>query len=58
MKKQLDDAKWILCPVCNGKTRTKIFEDTKIYFFPLFCPKCKHEVIINVKNGNVEMCKE
>lgn len=57
MNKKVEDAKWILCPVCNGKTRTKIFEDTKLYLFPLFCPKCKHEVIINVTKGNVEICK-
>ena len=45
--------KWILCPVCQNKTRTKIREDTELTNFPLFCPKCKREVVVNVKNLNV-----
>ena len=41
---------WILCPVCGGKTRQKVRSDTVLVNFPLFCPKCKHETNINVKN--------
>lgn len=40
--------RWIMCPCCKGKTRIKIREDTELYKFPLFCPKCKREQIINV----------
>ena len=29
------------CPVCKGKTRTRVHEDTTLVNFPLFCPKCK-----------------
>lgn len=39
---------WILCPVCGCKTRTKVYEDTILLRFPLFCPKCKTETVINV----------
>lgn len=39
---------WIRCPVCNGKTRTKVYADTVLVNFPLFCPKCKKEVRIDV----------
>ena len=42
--------KWILCPICNNKTRLRIKKDTEIKNFPLYCPKCKKEMIINVKN--------
>ena len=35
------DAKWILCPLCGGKTRDKIREDTVLVNYPLYCPKCK-----------------
>lgn len=42
--------KWILCPVCGAKTRTKILDDTELKHFPLFCPKCKKSFIINVKD--------
>ena len=41
------DTHWILCPVCRGKTRTQIREDTVPENFPLFCPKCRQESIIN-----------
>ena len=39
---------WIQCPVCNAKTRTKIYSDTVMFNFPLFCPKCKQETKIHV----------
>uniref|UniRef100_UPI0040273902 cysteine-rich KTR domain-containing protein n=1 Tax=Gemmiger formicilis TaxID=745368 RepID=UPI0040273902 len=38
---------WILCPVCGCKTRLKIREDTVLENFPLYCPKCKHETLID-----------
>lgn len=41
---------WIRCPVCGNKTRDKIREDTILQNFPLFCPKCKQETLINVEN--------
>lgn len=40
---------WILCPVCNNKTRIKVREDTELKNFPLYCPKCKKESLIEVK---------
>lgn len=49
---------WILCPICGNKTRLKIRKDTEIKNFPLFCPKCKHETIINVKQLNTSVIKE
>ncbi|WP_455557755.1 cysteine-rich KTR domain-containing protein [Agathobaculum hominis] len=39
---------WIRCPVCHRKTRTKVYEDTILLNFPLFCPKCGHGTLINV----------
>lgn len=39
------DAEWILCPLCGGKTRDKIREDTVLVNYPLYCPKCKHECL-------------
>ena len=49
---------WILCPVCGNKTRLKILEETVLEKFPLFCPKCKHESIINVKQLNTTVVRE
>lgn len=41
-------AEWIRCPICGSKTRDKMRKDTILKNFPLFCPKCKHENLINV----------
>ena len=50
--------RWIMCPCCKGKTRIKIREDTELYKFPLFCPKCKREQIINVQQIGRASCRE
>ena len=39
---------WVHCPIYGGKTRTKVYEDTVLVNFPLYCPKCKKEIRINV----------
>ena len=49
---------WIFCPVCGGKTRLKIHENTVLENFLLFCPKCKQETLINVKEMNMSVIKE
>ncbi|MGL5380311.1 cysteine-rich KTR domain-containing protein [Clostridium sp.] len=54
----MNNDNWILCPICNNKTRSKIRKDTVIENFPLFCPKCKNETIINVKQLNTTVVKE
>lgn len=38
-------SEWIYCPVCGNKTRTMIREDTELKNFPLYCPKCKQEIL-------------
>lgn len=45
MKKE---AFWVQCPVCSSETRVKVFEDTVLINFPLACPNCQKETIINV----------
>ena len=49
---------WLLCPICRNKTRLKIREDTELKNFPLFCPKCKQEVLISIKQFNMSVIKE
>lgn len=44
---------WILCPTCGSKTRARLLPDTVLRSFPLFCPKCRRESIINVQNYKV-----
>lgn len=45
----MNNEEWIHCPICQNKTRVKVRNDTLLERFPLFCPKCKQETIINVK---------
>lgn len=48
-----NDEHWILCPACGSKTRARLLPDTVLRNFPLFCPKCRRESIINVQNYKV-----
>ena len=50
--------KWLLCPVCGNKTRLKLREDTVLEKFPLFCPKCKQETLVNVRQMNMSVIRE
>lgn len=49
---------WIFCPVCSSKTRIRIRSDTVLENFPLFCPKCKQERLIQVKKLHITVLKE
>ena len=54
----MDNNKWILCPVCNNKTRIRLREDTILLHFPLFCPKCRQETLINAEQLKISIIKE
>ena len=49
---------WILCPICGNKTRDKIREDTILKNYPLYCPKCKQETLIEVINLKMTVIEE
>ena len=49
---------WLYCPVCGNKTRIKMRYDTELIKFPLFCPKCKKENLVNVKQFNISVITE
>jgi len=46
---------WILCPVCGNKTRNRIREDTILKNYPLYCPKCKHESLIEAEELRINV---
>lgn len=48
---------WVYCPVCGNKTRLRLREDTVLTHFPLFCPKCKKESLIDAKEYVVKEIK-
>ena len=49
---------WVTCPLCKGKTRLKLLTDTVLKNYPLFCPKCKKEVVINAEHLQITVVKE
>lgn len=54
----MSEIKWVHCPVCGKKTRDRIREDTVLKNYPLYCPKCKQETLIEVTNLQVTVITE
>ena len=52
------ESDWILCPLCGSKTRDKIRADTEMKNFPVFCPKCKEETLIDVKQFKITVIQK
>lgn len=51
----VDSQGWIHCPTCGSKTRTKTLKHTTLEYFPLYCPKCKQEHIIELKHNQLKI---
>ena len=51
--KMIDKGGFIICPICKSKTRQKATKETYLKNFPLFCPKCKCQSIIDLIEGEV-----
>lgn len=49
---------WVKCPICGHKTRNKMREDTILKKFPLFCPKCKQEILIDIEDFVIKVVNE
>lgn len=54
----MTDSEWIRCPICGNKTRNKVRKDTVLLNFPLFCPKCKKETLIEIQNMRLNIIRE
>ncbi len=39
---------WLPCPKCGARSKIKIYEDTVLLNFPLYCTKCKEETKLGV----------
>ena len=48
----------VRCPVFGNKTRIQIRADTELKNFPLYCPKCRQESLIDAKNLQIIVIKE
>ena len=55
---EIRSALWIRCPFCNSKTDTKVYPETILLNFPMFCPKCQREAKINVVKLKMVMSDE
>lgn len=58
MKEAVEEKQWVLCPLCGAKTRLQLLLETELKSFPLFCPKCKRESIINAQNSQIEIINQ
>ena len=47
-KIQNESSLWLPCPKCGARTKIKIYEDTVLLNFPLYCTKCKKETKLGV----------
>ena len=54
----MNATEWVLSPICKSKTRIKLRKDTELKNFPLYCPKCKLETLVNIKELKVTIIKE
>ena len=53
----IEKTEWVRCPVCGNKTRLQIRADTELKNFPLYCPKCRQESLIDIKDLQVTVIK-
>ena len=58
MEPEQRTTRFLLCPRCGRKTRTLVRKDTELIRFPLFCPKCRYECVVQFKSGILEMTGE
>ena len=54
----VDENGWIHCLKCKCRTRTKIRKETIVKYFPIFCPKCKNECLIDIVDLNIKLSIE
>lgn len=55
---QKENMEWICCPIFGGKTSNMIRKDIILKNYPLYCPKCKQETLINAKRLHITLIKE
>ncbi|MCI9432571.1 MAG: conjugal transfer protein [Oscillospiraceae bacterium] len=49
---------WIYCPYCGRKTRSKMLKQSVMQYCPVYCPKCRREIIVHAKQLKIEVCDE
>lgn len=54
----MGNSNWVVCPICQNKTRVKVLPETVLQKFSLYCPKCKRESLINIRDLKTTVIKE
>lgn len=54
----MEQIHWICCPNCSNKTRDRLRADTVLINYPIYCPKCKQETLINARDLQITVIKE
>ncbi len=54
----MNQTEWIRCPICKNKTRDRLRADTVLKNYPLYCPKCRQETLIEAKDLHITIIKE
>ncbi|WP_109714454.1 cysteine-rich KTR domain-containing protein [Faecalicatena contorta] len=49
----MDSEGWVHCPICGNKSRTKVYPETVLIKFPLFCPKCGQTHIVGIQHNKI-----
>lgn len=53
-----ENKEFIRCPVCRNKTRTKVRGDTILIRHLVYCPKCKTEFLVNIRDKSVTVLEK
>jgi ssDNA-binding Zn-finger/Zn-ribbon topoisomerase 1 len=40
--------RFLPCPICGTQTNTKVLPETILIRYPLFCEKCRQEILVDV----------
>lgn len=49
------EATFVLCPFFGGKTRLKLLPETVLQNYPLFCRKCRKEIVISAEHLKIKI---
>lgn len=58
MEERKDNSRWVPCPICGSSTKIKVYPDTVLIRFPLYCRKCKKETRIDIVQMKMVLSKE
>ena len=45
---ETNSALWVKCPRCGNATKTKVYPETVLINYPLYCCECDQEFKVNV----------